>query len=218
MREQNNDLYIFTGGNIDRQILTYINLKNNLIIGVESGIEWLFSQGIIPDYFIGDFDSIDSNLFNIISNLYGTRVNRFDVNKDETDTELALRFAITLRPKSVTIIGGTGSRIDHVLANINILIQAEIENVSAVLLDANNRIQLLFPEKICLVKKSLFKYVSLIAFSDCVEGINTEGFKYLIKNGTMSIGFPYGLSNELIEDTGMISVKKGRLLIIESKD
>jgi len=105
-----------------------------------------------------------------------------------------------------------------VLANISILIQAESENVSAVLLDANNRIQLLFPEKTCLVKKSLFKYVSLIAFSDSVEGINTEGFKYLIKNGSMNIGFPYGLSNELIADTGKISVEKGRLLIIESKD
>lgn len=218
--KQNNykEIYIFTGGNLDKQILSNIDISNKLIIGVDYGIEWLFNQNIVPDYFVGDFDSIDVNLLNKLNKDYKQRIIKYSVNKDETDTELALRYAITFDPDLITIVGGIGSRIDHVIANINILLQAERANIKAIIYDIKNRIQLLLPGKSCLIEKSIYKYISLIPFSESVEGINLIGFKYPLYDSTMKLGFPYGISNELISERGCISIKKGVLLVIESND
>lgn len=213
-----NDIYIFTGGIIDEKNINIIDFNNKIIIGVDRGIDWLLNQNLIPDYFVGDFDSITDLTLEMINNKYGDRVKRFPSEKDETDTELALLLAISLRPKEVTIIGGTGSRLDHVFANINLLLKAEKEDINCIILDCNNRIQLLLPNKIKEIQESNYTYVSLLAFSDRVKGINIKGFKYPLIDSEMRIGFQYGISNELINKKGTIEINEGILLIIESKD
>lgn len=211
-------IYIFTGGQITEDVFSSFVANGDLIIGVDSGIEFLLKKNVIPDYFVGDFDSLDSQLFTRIKKEYPEKIKIFPVKKDETDTELALKFAFNFNPKEIIIIGGIGSRIDHVIANINILLQAEIKNIKAVILDTNNRIQLLIPNKILQIEKSSYKYVSLLSFSDKVEGINALGFKYPLKHGEMVLGIPSGVSNELIADKGSISIEDGILLVIESID
>ncbi len=220
MTEQNlfKKIYIITGGQITEDIFTSFVIDGSLIIGVDSGIEFLLKRDIIPDYFVGDFDSIDLQLFDKIKNAYPDKIRIFPAKKDETDTELALRFALSFNPKEIIIIGGTGSRIDHVIANINILLQAEVKNINAIIYDINNRIQLLIPKKTLQIEKSCYKYISLLSFTDTVEGINIVGFKYPVKQGKMILGIPNGVSNELIADKGSISIDKGILLVIESKD
>ncbi len=220
MNEQNNikKIYIFTGGHVSEDIFSYININDGFTIGVDKGIEFLLKKQMVPDYFVGDFDSIDSRLLEEIKNKFVDKVKIFPEKKDETDTELAIRLAIEFNPEEIMIIGGIGSRVDHVIANINILLQAEIKNIKAIMYDVNNRIQLLIPNKILQIEKSYFKYISLLSFSDKVEGINAKGFKYPIEQGVMKLGVPYGVSNELIDDKGNISIEKGILLVIESRD
>lgn len=212
------DFYIFTGGVISDEIFAYLDLNNKEIIGVDHGIDWLLQHDIIPDYFVGDFDSIESSTLQLIKEKYADNLEIFSNEKDETDTELAMMLAISKNPNEITIFGGLGSRLDHVYANVNLLIQSERKNITSSILDVNNRIQILLPNKIKEISKSNFNYISLLPFSSSVKGINISGFKYPIVNGEMEIGYPYGISNELVGEKGTIKINEGILLIIESKD
>lgn len=211
-------VFIFTGGLLTREILPSVELSESIIIGVDRGAEWLIENGIVPDYFVGDFDSVSPAFFTAVKENYPERIKQYKSEKDETDTELAMRLAISLKPEKIFIYGAIGTRLDHVIANIHLLLKAEEENIQSMIIGTNNRIQLLLPNKSKLITKSNFKYVSLLPFSEEIHGINLSGFKYPLSNATMKQGNPYGVSNELIEDLGIISIEEGILLIIESKD
>jgi len=210
-------VYIITGGRITEH-LTPDHFKDGVVIGVDRGAEWLIHQQIIPDYFIGDFDSAQTNFLEKIKKDFPDRILSFPSEKDETDTELAMKFAISLKPTEILLIGGTGTRLDHTLANIHVLLQAEQKQIPALMLDKHNRIQLLLPKQKKVIEKSDFRYVSILPLSEYVEGITLIGFKYPLHQATMKTGIPIGVSNELIATNGTISIEKGILLIIESKD
>lgn len=216
--KQKEQVAIFTGGLLSRDILPSIQLNEFTIIGVDCGAEWLIENGIIPDHFIGDFDSVSSDFLVAIKEKYAERINQYKSEKDETDTELAMRLAISLQPNIIYIYGAIGSRLDHVIANIHLLLKAEEEGILSMIISTNNRIQLLLPFRNKLIEKSEFNYVSFLPFSEEVNGIYLKGFKYPLHNATMKHGNPYGVSNEIIESTGSISIGEGILLIVESKD
>lgn len=211
-------VFIFTGGLLTREILPSVELSESTIIGVDRGAEWLIENGIVPDYFVGDFDSVSQTFLAAVKRNYPERIKQYKSEKDETDTELAMRLAISLKPEKIFIYGAIGTRLDHVIANIHLLLKAEEENIQSMIIGTNNRIQILLPNKNKLITKSDFKYVSLLPFSEEIQGINLSGFKYPLSNATMKQGNPYGVSNELIEALGIISIEEGKLLIIESKD
>lgn len=216
--DRKENVAIFTGGLLTKDILSTVDIKESIIIGVDRGAEWLINNGIIPDYFIGDFDSVSSNFLAVIKEKYADKIIQYNSEKDETDTELAMRLAISLMPCKIFLYGAIGTRVDHVIANIHLLTKAEEENIQSVIIGSTNRIQLLLPNRNKHIEKSDFKYVSLLPFSEEIKGINLCGFKYPLKDATMKQGSPYGVSNELIEEIGTISTKEGILLIIESKD
>ena len=212
------EIFIVTGGILTEKIIPLINGHKDIIIGVDKGAQWLIDHKIIPDYFIGDFDSVTASFLESIKEKYPDRLMVSPDEKDETDTELALSLALSLKPKKITILGGIGSRLDHVIANIHLLLQSEKQNIQCAIIGTSNRIQVLLPEQSKKINKSDFRYISLIPFSEKVEGINLNGFKFPLKDAEMEIGHPFGISNELINFFGTISIKKGILLIIESKD
>lgn len=216
--ENKEQVYIFTGGILTNSMLPSDDLKETVIIGVDRGAEWLMESGVVPDYFIGDFDSVSPEFLAAINDNYTDRINQYRSEKDETDTELAMRLAISLKPNRIFIYGAIGTRLDHVIANIHLLLKAEEEDIQSMIIGTNNRIRLLLPNRKKLIEKSDFKYVSLLPFSEEIVGINITGFKYPLCNASMKQGNPYGISNEIIETTGCISIDEGVLLIIESKD
>lgn len=212
-------VYIFTGGNLERKFLHKIIFQeDDRLIGVDKGAEWLIEHDIVPDYILGDFDSAANDFLTKTKEKYGEKISIFPSEKDETDTELGMRFAISLQPKEIIIFGGTGSRLDHVLANIHVLLQGEEQNIPSSIVDSHNRIQMLLAKQKKDLSKGDYDYVSLLPFSDEVTGITIQGFKYLIENGSMKKGTPYGISNEIIHEKGTIYIENGILLVIESKD
>lgn len=212
-------VYIFTGGNLNSVDLDELIFnESDCLIGLDKGAEWLILNNKIPHYILGDFDSAKDDFLIKAKAQFGDRVVTFPSEKDETDTELGVRYAISLEPQEIIIYGGTGTRLDHVLANIHLLLQAAKKNIRCSLIDQHNKIQLLLAKQKITIKKSKFDYVSLVPFSDKVTGIYVDGFKYPIINGSMEKGVPYGISNELKDDLGIISIETGILLIMESRD
>lgn len=204
---------IVTGGTVDTNILKKIHKNFDFIIASDHGLEALNVCKIIPNYIIGDFDSIDNNL---LQNYSDTEIVRLNPEKDYTDTHMALKKAIEIRSQKIVILGATGSRIDHLIGNIHILKEALENNIDCKLVDSNNEIFLI--NKDSYIKKDThFKYISLIPLTTTVTGITLKGFKYSLNNACLRIGHSIGISNEQISD-GIINIDEGILIIIRSKD
>ena len=167
---------IVTGGNINDNFLKEYLLKNkfDIIIAADRGLDLLSKINVLPNYIIGDFDSVNKK---ILSEYERKKISitYLKPEKDYTDTHMALKQAISIGSNKITIIGATGTRIDHTLANINILKEALGSNIEAKIIDENNEILLIEKNKI-LKKNDRFKYVSILPFTSKLLRSNLRRF------------------------------------------
>lgn len=181
----NNTTLIVTGGNINEQFLK-TRLKNcNNIIAVDNGLKILHELNVLPNYIVGDFDTIDNNILKEYEKNESVQICKYSPQKDYTDTDLAIDLAIKIKSNNIYIIGAIGTRIDHVLGNIHALFQTLNENVNAKIIDKNNEIYLI--NKTTKINKTNKKYFSLIPLTSKVEGVTLKGFKYNVENENLEI-------------------------------
>lgn len=140
--------------------------------------------------------------------------------KNETDTELARSRALELGCSRIVFLGATGGRLDHMIANIQMLSACLEQNVHAELVDTQNRLYLIQYQAEFEREKVWGKYISFFPYTDCVTGIHLAGFKYLLHGWDLKKGVESGLclSNELAQDVAKIWIDKGVLVCVESKD
>lgn len=194
------------------------NIYGQNIIAGDRGLEALYQLKIIPNHIVGDFDSVSAEILEFYKTQSQITFHTFNSEKDNTDTDIALQLAIGLKSSKITIMGALGKRMDHALANIHILKNALEANIPCQIIDEHNRIYLI-NRSIQLEKNKVYgKYVSLIPLTSTVEGLTLTGFKYPLNDYTLPIGTSLGISNEIITDTAHIEMKKGILIVIESKD
>ena len=188
------------------------------IIVCDRGLEALYQLKIIPNHVVGDFDSVSSNVLTFYQNKPQVVFHTYNAEKDNTDTDIALKLAIKLKSSEITILGALGKRMDHAIANIHILKDALEAEIPCQILDENNRIYLINKEMTLSKDKVYGKYISLIPLTSMIEGLTLTGFKYPLNHYTLPIGTSLGISNEMIEDIAHIEMKKGILIVIESRD
>ena len=113
---------IVSGGNVQKDFFNeiYLNNKFDYIIASDRGLEILDKFDIKPNYIIGDFDSIDKKILNKYINT-DIEIKELNPEKDYTDTHMAIKLAIELKSKQITIVGAIGTRIDHTIANIHVI-------------------------------------------------------------------------------------------------
>lgn len=213
---------IVSGGNIDSDFALSFFKKQTFdsIIGVDNGLCFLYENGILPTHIVGDFDTAKPELVDYYRARPEIDIRTFNPVKDSTDTEIAIRRALELGSSSIVILGGTGSRLDHVLGNIQSLMLANETGVPCEILDAHNRIRLL-SESITLKKEEQYgTYVSLLPLTSVVEGVDLIGFKYPLRNHTFTStgSASLGVSNEITAAEGQIRLCSGVLILIESRD
>ncbi len=206
---------IVTGGNVETFICK--DYRFDYIIASDKGLEILDKYNILPNYIIGDFDSIDKHILSKYMDNKNIVIKRLNPEKDYTDTHMALKFAIDLKSNSITILGAIGTRIDHTIANIHILKEALDNSIECKIIDSRNEIQLI-NKKTILKLDNNYKYVSLIPLTTKASGIILKGFKYPLENAVLEIGHSIGVSNEQIENVAEIDLKEGILILIKSKD
>lgn len=219
MNNNNAKLLIISGGNVDEsflRVLVDINQYSE-IIAADHGLMAGDHLNLPLDFIVGDFDSVPKE---VISKYKRNNVPiiTFPIEKDETDTELALDLAIQQGPKSIDIVGATGSRLDHTLANMHLLTIPLNKGIEAYIIDANNKFYLK-KETFAIQKSNQYgDYISFLPFHGDVKGLSLKGFKYPLDNVTLSAGESICISNELIDDTGEIHFTEGTLMVFESKD
>lgn len=194
------------------------NIYGQNIIVCDRGLEALYQLKIIPNHVVGDFDSVSPNALTFYQNKPQVVFHTYNAEKDNTDTDIALKLAIKLKSSKITILGALGKRMDHAIANIHILKDALESEILCQILDEHNRIYLINKEMTLEKEKIYGKYVSLIPLTSTVEGLTLTGFKYPLNNYDLPVGTSLGISNEMIEDRAHIKMEKGILIVIESRD
>ena len=194
------------------------NTYGQNIIAGDRGLEALYQLKIIPNHVVGDFDSVSPKILEFYKKQPKIIFHTYNAEKDNTDTDIALKLAIQMKSSEITILGALGKRMDHAIANIHILKDALGANIPCQILDEHNRIYLVNTEKTLEKDKVYGKYISLIPLTSTVEGLTLKGFKYPLNRYNLPIGTSLGISNEIIEDIAHIEMEKGILIVIESKD
>jgi len=180
----------------------------DIIICADGGANSAKELDIIPDYIIGDFDSLKIPVFNRFKELDKTKFIK-DTNEDKTDLELAISLAETLSPSEIKIFGAIGDRVDHTLANIMCLDKIK-SDIKAEIIDYKNIIQLVKgPIEINDEKDDV---ISVIPITD-VRDLNYNGLKWNVKELDTKTGW-FGISNKITGKKARISFSKGKVLII----
>ena len=211
---------IISGGSLDPDFaLAFLREeKPELLIGADRGICFLKEKGIHPTHIVGDFDSASGEALEYFKQFPEIPIRTFNPVKDFTDTAIAMELAMEEGADRIYILGGTGTRLDHVVANIKLLSHALERKKECILMDAHNRIRLIDQPLTIDKKKQYGKYVSLFAFGGQVKGLTLRGFFYPLTEYDMEAENPLGVSNEITAENGEISFSSGKLLVMESKD
>lgn len=209
---------IVAGGHNNHLFLEEIinNQSFDMIIGVDGGVNYLYQSQIFPNIILGDFDSID-NKAKVFFEGKNIKSIEFPPEKDMTDTHIAIEYAIEKGAKEIVLLSATGTRMDHTLANI-FLIEKYMTKVKINILNENNNIQLIRDKQSVALQLNHYKYISLLPFSDRVEGITSKGLKYELQDAILTRMDSLGVSNEFEKRLCSISIKKGLLAIIQSRD
>ena len=211
---------IVSGGSLNKEFVTKVvgQGRYDRILAADSGMNALYAAAVTPDIIIGDFDSADEKILAFFQQNNAIDFCTLNPEKDDTDTEFAIRESIRRGADSITIIGGTGTRLDHVLGNISLLGIGLEEGVRMELLDAHNRICMI-DHSVTLKKKEQYgNYLSLIPYNGKVTGVTLKGLKYPLHDYTMGGFNSLGISNEIVDDEASIELTSGQLLVIESRD
>ncbi|MNZ55065.1 Thiamine pyrophosphokinase [compost metagenome] len=206
---------IFAGGELSPE---YFNLldEDDFIIGADQGALFLISHGYTPDIAVGDFDSVSLEALQDIESKSKKTITCDAVNKDLTDSEMALDIAMDQQPDSILLLGVTGTRIDHSLASIQMMTRALQRQINCYVMDTHNYITLTGSQAV--INDLGYTYVSLLPLTPEVSGITLEGFQYPLTDATLKLGQSLGVSNKLVSSSGTVTIRSGLLLIIQSKD
>ena len=213
-------ILIISGGSIEDEFAKACmsDYQPDYMIVADSGMEFMRRIEANPNMIIGDFDSVKQETLEYFKAKPAITFHTLNPIKDDTDTEFAIRQAMELGAREITVLGGTGSRLDHVLGNISLLGIGLSKGVQIQLVDAHNRIRMI-KQSLSITKADQFgSYVSLIPYAGEVQGLTLKGFKYPIKNYDLKLYNSLGISNEIVEETAEISFEKGVLLVIEARD
>lgn len=214
-----NKILIITGGGIDDRFLAEQVKREQYttIIAADSGLAAADRLGLVLDFIVGDFDSVPEEILSKYREK-STPIETFPTEKDKTDTQIALELALMQSPASIDILGGTGTRLDHTLANVHLLLLALQLSVPACLMDGKNKISLRNQNFSIRKVNQHGQYVSLLPFTEKVSGLTLTGFKYPLDHVTLAAGSSLGISNVITEEEAFVELSEGILLVIEAED
>lgn len=212
-------ILIITGGFIDQEFLYSLVMKEDysIIIAVDRGLLAADNLKLSLDYILGDFDSVPRDILKKYQSK-SIPIKTFPSEKDKTDTQIAFEWALKHNPSDIDLVGATGSRMDHSMANLNLLVMALERKINARILDYNNKIYLKSDNFIINKDEQHGDFISFLPFSFQVKGLRLQGFKYPLDGITLTVGSSLGISNVIVEDEARVEFKEGILIVFETKD
>lgn len=203
--------YVIVGGS---EIRDYAAVRNYLrsddyFVFCDCGLRHFEGLGVIPDLIIGDFDTHEKpeDLSNVIV---------LPVVKDDTDSIFAVKEGIRRGYDDFLLIGVTGGRQDHNLGNIYALLMLKEAGKSAVIVDDYCEMEIIGAGETARVKRGV-KFFSLINIAGTARGITITGAMYNLDNAEITSAYQYGISNEVMSDEAVITLREGSLLLLRMR-
>ena len=205
--------FIYTGGAVTEKNISERPGEDDLVIAADSGYRNAKKMGVVPNLLLGDFDSLNQSE-KLPEDL---EILQVPAEKDDTDTQLAVRVALERGAKQLVIIGGLDGRLDHTLSNLAILEDLASRHISAIITNGQNRVRFIRDSGVILMRDG-FRYFSILAADPVVKGVSVDGCKYPLKKAKLLRTNQYAVSNEIIGNCALIEIKKGGARVVESND
>lgn len=186
------------------------------VICADGGLRHARNLGIVPDLLIGDFDSLPDEELGEYRRA-GVPIKRYPVDKDRTDMQIAVDTATEMGASRVFLLGAFGSRWDHSYANLLMLYRLARRGIKAEILDAHNVVMVATSGKV-EIEGEAGQTVSLLPLGGDVRILSTDGLKYPIRDGVLTLDFPYGVSNVLVRPRAEVHVDSGWLMVVMARD
>lgn len=179
--------------------------KNDLIIAADGGYTAAINAGLTPDVVIGDFDSgkAPTNAAHVI---------KLSRDKNDTDMLAAVKLGLRREYKTFVLYGGTGGRLDHTQANIATLAYLNSFGARGFLIDRDSIATVITDDKFT-IPKTARGTVSVFAYGGDASGVTLKNLSYCLNDAELSPAYPVGVSNATASGDGVVSVKRGSLLI-----
>ena len=186
---------------------------NTPIVAADGGGRHCLQLGIVPQVLIGDFDSLSDDEIRELE-AAGSTLYRYPTDKDETDLELALDYALECGADEITLYGLLGGRWDMSFANILLLAAPRYSGVQFQVMAADTRLYILRAGETLKLTGHPGDTVSVIPFTPDVGGLSYTGLAWPLENASLAFGSPRGVSNRLVVDTAQIKLENGVALVV----
>lgn len=185
--------------------------EDALVVAADGGSRHALALGLRPLAIVGDFDSLDP----AAPEAEGIHFEIAPAQKDETDLELALGYALAKNALRIVVLGATGLRLDMTIANVLLLLNPMPAGVRVELWAGTQTAWLIRPPGDDFGGQ-IGDTLSLIPLGRDASGITTQGLEYPLHDETLFIGYPRGVSNVLTEQQASVHLKEGAILAIHT--
>lgn len=185
-------------------------LSFDIVLCADGGANYAQQLDIVPDYIVGDMDSIDDK---VKEHFIGKNVafKKFPRQKDFTDTQLVISLAEELGATELTFFGTLGSRLDHTLSNLYSCIET-VENGNRVIHYNPECTVYIVADKLDLTG-NIGDTISVLALTDTVTGLSEKGVKYPLEYVLLEKANPYAISNILVAEKAEIILENGVIAV-----
>jgi thiamine pyrophosphokinase len=183
------------------------------IIGADGGAARALAWGLVPDWVIGDLDSLSAGQRRALE----ARGCHFLVHpraKDETDLELALTYAAEQGAQEIVILGALGGRLDHTLANLLLLALPQLAGRSVRLVDGREEALLLRSGEEAVLEGQPGDLVSFLPLGGDADGVTSSGLAWSLQADSLRFAFSRGISNEMTGTEATVRLDHGLLLVV----
>jgi len=190
--------------------------QNDMIVCADGGANFAASMGLVPRAVIGDLDSVDPKLRATLSR-EGVEFIQYPSDKDQTDLELAIEFAVKQGCQELLLIAALGGRLDHLLTNVHYLARPEFKDIAISMVDHYATDQIVYilhgPTELSWQGKK-DQEVSLVPLTAQVKGVTLSGTKWPLTSVTLEMGSPLTVSNRMELSSAQLKFESGTLLAI----
>lgn len=181
---------------------------DDFVIAADVGWRFAEATGVVPDLALGDFDSdVPPD---------GVPVERFPVEKDDTDTMLCVKRGLRMGFDDFLIVGGFGGRLDHTMANLQALNYLAHRSARAVMDDGVTWATVLRDGSVRVPRMD--GKLGVFALDGLCRGVTIRGTKYEVEGVAFTNALPMGACNDFREDFAEIAVEQGSLLVTVSRE
>ena len=206
---------IFVNGNLpDLAAVRRLLLPDDFLIAADGGTRHILALGLTPAVLIGDLDSLSSENRRLLDQA-GTKIHRSPRNKNETDFELALHYAVEAGYHQLRVVAALGGRLDQTLGNLALLTDPSLAGLD---IRADDGVQeAFFTRDGCRLQGDPGDLISLVPWGGEVTGVTTTGLRWPLSGEVL---WPYrtrGISNELLDETASVRIDAGLLLVVHRR-